>query len=177
MFDSDTGSSCRHQRRVNPNDKQGFTYLMFSAVAAAAIALAGCASESETASEPPASAEKNGRTGTRSGGFGHFWAPSGRAVAYADGPAFERRLQHDDPSRRTDPSAGAPPATAWRGGAEVTGDQMSFGNAISTMMACPEAAMISERRFLSQLPNVQSYKIEKDVLTLSDAAGGLVMRP
>ncbi len=174
MFDIDVDRIRRQQRRMNPSDKQGFTYLMFGAVAAAAIALAGCASESETASESPPSAEKAAEPGpdlAASGLLGAEW----RAVAYADGPALKG--VYNTMTFEADGSVGGRAAcNAWRGGAEVTGDQMSFGNAISTMMACPEAAMISERRFLSQLPNVRSYKIENNVLTLNNAAGGLVMR-
>lgn len=53
----------------------------------------------------------------------------------------------------------------------VDGNQLTFAEAGSTMMACPEPAMSQEQAFLTNLGLVASYEIAGTQLTLFDAAG------
>lgn len=59
------------------------------------------------------------------------------------------------------------------GQAEIDGDKITFGQMISTMMACAPAAMDQEGKFLDALERVASYRLdaERGKLTLLDAAG------
>ena len=54
--------------------------------------------------------------------------------------------------------------------------QLSFGQAAATRMACPEALMEQEQRFLAALSRVAQVQLENDMLELTDAGGDLVFR-
>ena len=70
---------------------------------------------------------------------------------------------------------GSTACNTWRGGVTIEGEAMRFGHTMQTQMACPEAMMEAERRFLSKLPGVRSHRIEGGVLTLLDGKGAPVM--
>lgn len=54
--------------------------------------------------------------------------------------------------------------------------QLSFGQAASTRMACPQALMEQEQRFLDGLSRVAQAKLENGMLELTDADGVLVFK-
>lgn len=54
--------------------------------------------------------------------------------------------------------------------------QLSFGQAASTRMACPEALMEQEQRFLAALARVAQVQLENGLLELTDADGTLVFK-
>jgi heat shock protein HslJ len=58
---------------------------------------------------------------------------------------------------------------------EADGDRLTIGNAISTMMMCPEPIMDQESAYLTNLQAAASYKIESDRLTISDARGATLL--
>ncbi|HSN78540.1 MAG TPA: META domain-containing protein, partial [Anaerolineae bacterium] len=57
----------------------------------------------------------------------------------------------------------------------VEGDQLTIGQAGSTMMVCPEPAMSQEQAFLANLSQVASYEITGTGLQLFDAAGQIIL--
>lgn len=57
----------------------------------------------------------------------------------------------------------------------LEGDQLSFGQAGSTMMACEEPVMSQEQAFLANLATVATYQIVGDQLQLVNAAGEPVL--
>ena len=57
----------------------------------------------------------------------------------------------------------------------VQGDRLSFGQMVSTMMACAEG-MDTERAFLEALEEVAGWRIAAGGLELLDAAGGVLAR-
>lgn len=146
----------------------------FAAIAIALIALGGCSATDPALSDPPApsAAATAPSPGLAASGL---LGPTWNVVGYADGPAMKG--VYNTMEFTADGSAGGRSAcNAWRGPVEVTGDQLRFGATLGTMMACPEAAMIAERRFLSQLPNVRGYQIKGDALILRNTAGATVMK-
>ena len=62
------------------------------------------------------------------------------------------------------------------GSVEIKGNSIQFGELASTRMACPEALMNQEDRFLQALRDVRSWKIEDTKLLLFDAAGNIRLR-
>jgi len=70
---------------------------------------------------------------------------------------------------------GATACNTWRGGVTIEGEAMRFGHTMQTQMACPEAMMEAERRFLAKLPEIRSHRLEGGVLTLLDGKGVTVM--
>ncbi|MBE9539866.1 MAG: META domain-containing protein, partial [Proteobacteria bacterium] len=54
--------------------------------------------------------------------------------------------------------------------------QLSFGQAASTRMACQEALMEEEQRFLDALARVAQVQLENGILELTDADGTLVLK-
>lgn len=61
--------------------------------------------------------------------------------------------------------------------AEVKGDRIAIGKAGATMMACPEALMDQERKFLAALEAAAAYRIDGDgKLFLVDANGVDIVR-
>jgi heat shock protein HslJ len=54
--------------------------------------------------------------------------------------------------------------------------QLSLGQAASTRMACPEALMEQEQRFLAALARVAQVQLENGILELTDADGTLVLK-
>ena len=54
--------------------------------------------------------------------------------------------------------------------------QLSFAQAASTRMACPQALMEQEQRFLTALGRVSQVKLENSMLELTDADGALVFK-
>ena len=54
--------------------------------------------------------------------------------------------------------------------------QLSFAQAASTRMACPQALMEQEQRFLTALGRVAQVKQENNMLELMDADGALVFK-
>lgn len=64
--------------------------------------------------------------------------------------------------------AGSGSCNRYFGPYTLAADKVTFGNMASTMMACPEALMEQERRFLQTLQQVQSFEITAD--------GALVLR-
>lgn len=61
--------------------------------------------------------------------------------------------------------------------AEVKGDKITIGKAGATMMACPEALMDQERKFLAALEAAATYRIDGDgKLFLVDANGADIVR-
>ena len=54
--------------------------------------------------------------------------------------------------------------------------QLSFGQAAVTRMACPEALMEQEQRFLASLSQVAQVQLENGILELTDADGTLVFK-
>lgn len=64
--------------------------------------------------------------------------------------------------------AGSGSCNRYFGPYTLVGDKLTFGNMASTMMACPEALMEQEQRFLQALQQVQSFEFTPD--------GALVLR-
>ena len=54
--------------------------------------------------------------------------------------------------------------------------QLSFGQAASTRMACPQVLMEQEQRFLAALARVAQVQLENGMLELTDADGALVFK-
>ncbi len=61
------------------------------------------------------------------------------------------------------------------GSYEVDGNSISIGPLGSTLMACPEPLMEQEFGFTSSLQSAATHEISDDTLTLSDAAGEVVV--
>jgi heat shock protein HslJ len=57
----------------------------------------------------------------------------------------------------------------------LEGDQLSFGPAGSTMMACEEPAMSQEQAFLANLEKIASYQIVANQLHMADADGAVLL--
>jgi heat shock protein HslJ len=57
----------------------------------------------------------------------------------------------------------------------LDGDQLSFGPAGSTMMACEERAMAQEQTFLARLEQVASYQIVANQLHMANADGAVIL--
>lgn len=73
--------------------------------------------------------------------------------------------------------AGSGSCNRYFGPYTLVADKVTFGNMASTMMACPEALMEQERRFLQTLQQVQSFGITADgALVLHGAAGDIAAR-
>ena len=62
------------------------------------------------------------------------------------------------------------------GGYTLDGDSLTFSNAASTMMAGPPEAMAQEQTIVAALPNVRSFAIAGDQLTLLGGAGQPVFK-
>jgi heat shock protein HslJ len=54
--------------------------------------------------------------------------------------------------------------------------QLSFGQAASTRMACPQVLMEQEQRFLAALARIAQVQLENGMLELTDADGALVFK-
>ena len=60
--------------------------------------------------------------------------------------------------------------------AMIDGEQIHFGQAIATRMACQEAAMRQEAEFFAALSNITAWRVLEDGrLELTDAAGQAVL--
>ena len=59
------------------------------------------------------------------------------------------------------------------GGYEIKGEQLTFGQMASTMMACP-SGMEAEQKFLAALRQVKKWRIAGRQLELMDDSGGVV---
>jgi heat shock protein HslJ len=57
----------------------------------------------------------------------------------------------------------------------LDGDQLTFGPAGSTMMACEERAMAQEQAFLTSLEQVASYQIVANQLHMANADGAVIL--
>ncbi len=71
--------------------------------------------------------------------------------------------------------SGTTGCNSFSGSAEITGNAITFGPLVTTLMACPDAVMVQETAFLSALSRVATFTIEEGVLTLLDADGEAVM--
>lgn len=67
--------------------------------------------------------------------------------------------------------AGSTGCNRMMGGYELDGDQLSFGQLATTMMACPGDVMEFERAFLDALGEVAGWQVEGENLTLVDDEG------
>lgn len=61
----------------------------------------------------------------------------------------------------------------WSGSITLKGEALSFGQMISTRMACSEALMDQESRFFAALRTVTAYRIENTKLLLLDSTGAV----
>lgn len=65
---------------------------------------------------------------------------------------------------------------SWSGGYSLSGEGISFGDAMSTQMACAEAVMNQEQAFHQALGNVTSYAIdETGALVMTGADGARIL--
>ncbi|HEU4953297.1 MAG TPA: META domain-containing protein [Gemmatimonadales bacterium] len=62
------------------------------------------------------------------------------------------------------------------GTVEVTGDRIKFSPLGATRMACPEAVMDQETRYLKQLQAAEHFAVEKDVLRIYSAQSTPALR-
>ncbi|MFZ1755141.1 MAG: DUF4377 domain-containing protein [Caldilineaceae bacterium] len=58
----------------------------------------------------------------------------------------------------------------------VVGNELQLGQAISTLMACPEPAMDVEQGFMAALTSARTFAIDGNLLTITYAAGQLTFR-
>lgn len=73
--------------------------------------------------------------------------------------------------------AGSGSCNRYFGPYTLAADKVTFGNMASTMMACPDALMEQERRFLQTLQQVQAFEITADgALVLRGSAGTITAR-
>ena len=75
-----------------------------------------------------------------------------------------------------DRAAGSAGCNRWFAAVNLTGEGMTFGPAGSTMMACPEALMQQERRFLEALAGVSGFDIDETGALLLKAGDATVVR-
>ncbi len=72
--------------------------------------------------------------------------------------------------------AGTGGCNRWFAGYELTGEGLSFGQAGTTMMACPDAQAEQERRFLDALGQVFRHDFGEDGALVLHGPGGALMR-
>ncbi|MGP1358543.1 META domain-containing protein [Roseicyclus sp.] len=72
--------------------------------------------------------------------------------------------------------AGSGGCNRWFSGYELTGEGLSFGQAGSTMMACPEALMTQERRFFEALSRVIRHDFDETGALILHTPEGPVIR-
>ena len=76
-------------------------------------------------------------------------------------------LEFTEPGR----AAGRAGCNRYSAPIEVDGNALRFGDAIATKMACVEALMDQENRFLAALRGVRSYRVQDQKLQLLDETG------
>jgi putative lipoprotein len=129
------------------------------APAAIALALGACASEPEVI-------ETNTLVGTE------WRAEDIEQRGVVDRVQTTLRFETDDRV------AGNGGCNRYFGGMTLDGNRVAFGNLGSTMMACPEAVMDQERRFLNALERTSSFRLDLQtgLLYLSDEVGDDLLR-
>lgn len=73
-------------------------------------------------------------------------------------------------------AAGFAGCNRWFATVTRQGDQLSFGQAGLTRMMCPELQMAAERRFIAAISATRGYRIEGELLFLTDDAGAVLAR-
>lgn len=73
-------------------------------------------------------------------------------------------------------AAGSAGCNRWFAEAKLTGEGLSFGAAGATMMACADALMAQERRFLDALERVTGFDIDETGALLLQAGGETVIK-
>jgi putative lipoprotein len=76
-------------------------------------------------------------------------------------------LEFVEPGR----AAGRGGCNRWSASVEIRGSTIQFGDAITTKMACVEALMDQENRFLAALQASRSFRVKDQKLVLLDAQG------
>ena len=94
----------------------------------------------------------------------------GDATVTAADPQRTPNLVLDPVSHRVSGSGGC---NRLSGGYEIKGEQLTFGQMASTMMACP-SGMEAEQKFLAALRQVKKWRIAGRQLELMDDSGGVI---
>lgn len=97
---------------------------------------------------------------------------NGQPVTVVDGMREPNLVLQSQESR----FAGSGGVNRLMGGYTLDGDSLTFSNAASTMMAGPPEAMAQEQTIVTALPNVRTFAIVGDQLTLLGGAGQPVFR-
>lgn len=126
----------------------------------AALLLAGCGTGSGPAASPSPSAAGGDVAGTA-------WLLEG-----LDGQAPVAGTYVSAQFGADGALTGSGGCNRYRAGYTVSGGDLRItGTPASTMMACEPAVMAQEQAFFAALPNVSTFAVRGDRLTLSDAAG------
>lgn len=72
--------------------------------------------------------------------------------------------------------AGSGGCNRYSAGVEIADTTLKIGPAVSTRMACEDALMKQEHRFLAALETAGGFKLEKEMLILADETGQELMR-
>ena len=124
--------------------------------------------EAETPPSSPVAPGRNSATSLEN----TYWKLTylGKAAVTVSSQQREPHLVFDSESHRVSGSGGCNGLT---GSYEVKGDELTFRQMASTMMACPEG-MDTEKAFLKALEDVKTWRIKKRKLELFDAGGDAV---
>jgi heat shock protein HslJ len=71
--------------------------------------------------------------------------------------------------------AGSTGCNRFMGSGELAPGAVAFGPLATTMMMCPDPAMVQERRILAALGSAATWSIVDDVLRLADRDGATVL--
>lgn len=97
---------------------------------------------------------------------------SGEPVSVEEGQSEAHIVLHSEDNR----VSGATGCNRVMGSFETTGDKLKLQQLATTMMACDNASMALEQRFLAMLNEVASYRVLVDHLELYNDGGELLAR-
>jgi heat shock protein HslJ len=124
--------------------------------------------EAETPASSPVAPNRNSAPSLEN----TYWKLTylGKAAVTVASQQREPHLVFSSESHRVSGSGGCNSLT---GSYEVKGDELTFSQMASTMMACPEG-MDTEKAFLKALEEVRTWKVTKRKLQLFDAGGNVI---